>query len=328
MLDALPYRGDGRVRPARLALPPGRCRARRAPPAQALALRRRLRPRADAVRRHRARRRAAARRSGRCGTARRERLRERTVAAPRAAVDAARRRACACATATSRSTSSSSRPARPSRSSAATARSYIWTRKRPVARARARTLDGPRVAVDAPGLVDDTAGYHARHTAWEWCAGRRASPTSGAAVVWNLVAGVHDAPRAQRAHGVGRRRRRARSGPVRVRRRASTPCGDLRFTRRGRARAPRRPAARRQRLPPAVRHASPARCPAAPSWPRATASWSATARAGESARRPPTRSPGRCRSARRPRRGPAAPAGARAARSRPGRRSSPGTASR
>jgi Protein of unknown function (DUF2804) len=74
-------------------------------------------------------------------------------------------------------------------------RSYIWTRKRP-ARARGTVRAGGRaIAVDAPALVDDSAGYHARHTAWDWSAG--AGRTSdGRAVVWNLVAGIHDAPSA------------------------------------------------------------------------------------------------------------------------------------
>jgi hypothetical protein len=66
----------------------------------------------------------------------------------------------------------------------------IWTRKTP-ARVRG-TLAGR--AVDLPALVDDSAGYHARHTEWEWSAGAGVA-TSGEAVVWNLVAGVHDAPR-------------------------------------------------------------------------------------------------------------------------------------
>jgi hypothetical protein len=72
--------------------------------------------------------------------------------------------------------------------------SYIWTRKRPVRATGLVTLEGRTLAVDAPGLVDDSAGYHARHTEWEWSAGAGVA-TSGEAVVWNLVAGVHDAPR-------------------------------------------------------------------------------------------------------------------------------------
>ena len=66
--------------------------------------------------------------------------------------------------------------------------SYIWTRKQPI-RARG-TVDG-RV-VELRGLVDDSAGYHARHTAWQWSAGVGEAP-DGRALAWNLVAGVHDA---------------------------------------------------------------------------------------------------------------------------------------
>ena len=43
------------------------------------------------------------------------------------------------------------------------------------------------------GFIDDTAGYHARHTAWRWSAGVGIAE-SGARVAWNLVDGVHDGP--------------------------------------------------------------------------------------------------------------------------------------
>jgi len=45
--------------------------------------------------------------------------------------------------------------------------------------------------VDAAGLVDESAGYHARRTAWLWSAGAGVL-TSGEPVAWNLVDGVHD----------------------------------------------------------------------------------------------------------------------------------------
>ena len=41
------------------------------------------------------------------------------------------------------------------------------------------------------GFVDDSAGYHARHTAWCWSAGIGRA-VDGSAVGWNLVDGVHD----------------------------------------------------------------------------------------------------------------------------------------
>jgi Protein of unknown function (DUF2804) len=70
----------------------------------------------------------------------------------------------------------------------------IHTRKTP-ATARGRVALGARtIEVDAPALVDDSSGRHARETAWEWCAGAGRS-TDGRAVVWNLVSGIHDAPR-------------------------------------------------------------------------------------------------------------------------------------
>ena len=45
------------------------------------------------------------------------------------------------------------------------------------------------------GFSDESAGYHARHTAWKWSAGLGRTE-DGRRVGWNLVAGVHDDPRA------------------------------------------------------------------------------------------------------------------------------------
>jgi hypothetical protein len=67
--------------------------------------------------------------------------------------------------------------------------SYIWTRKQPV-RATG-TVDGRPVVLR--GLIDDSAGYHARRTDWRWCAGAGETP-EGAALAFNIVVGVHDAP--------------------------------------------------------------------------------------------------------------------------------------
>jgi len=71
--------------------------------------------------------------------------------------------------------------------------SYIWTRKRPLRATGLLMLEGRTLAVDALGLLDDSAGYHARRTAWEWSAGAGVG-VGGEQVAWNLVAGVHDAP--------------------------------------------------------------------------------------------------------------------------------------
>jgi hypothetical protein len=67
---------------------------------------------------------------------------------------------------------------------------YIWTRKRGGVRVTGTALGRE---VDLAGLVDESAGYHARRTAWRWSCGV-GELASGSAVVWNLVDGVHDAP--------------------------------------------------------------------------------------------------------------------------------------
>jgi hypothetical protein len=73
-------------------------------------------------------------------------------------------------------------------------RSEIWTRKRAGVRFAGRVvLDGVEHALDARGVIDDSAGYHARETAWSWSAGV-GTAADGAALAWNLVDGVHDAP--------------------------------------------------------------------------------------------------------------------------------------
>ena len=114
--------------------------------------------------------------------------------------------------------------------------SYIWTRKSPIRATGLVTLEGRTLAVDAGGLIDETAGYHARRTAWEWSAGTGIA-TSGETVVWNLVAGVHDAPR-QSERTVWVDGAPAEVGPVAFAE-GLDAVGDLRFSRRGRARAPR-----------------------------------------------------------------------------------------
>jgi len=63
----------------------------------------------------------------------------------------------------------------------------IWTRKSP---ARVRGRLGGR-EVDLPALVDDSAGYHARVTEWEWAAGAGVD-AQGRDIRWNLVTGIHD----------------------------------------------------------------------------------------------------------------------------------------
>jgi hypothetical protein len=68
---------------------------------------------------------------------------------------------------------------------------HAWTRKVPLR--VTGTLHG--ASVDLAGLLDESAGYHARRTSWCWSAGAGRT-ADGRDVVWNLVAGLHDDPAA------------------------------------------------------------------------------------------------------------------------------------
>jgi Protein of unknown function (DUF2804) len=71
---------------------------------------------------------------------------------------------------------------------------YAWTRKQGGIRAHGELeLDGVVQVLDARAIVDDSAGYHARRTAWQWCAGV-GTARDGRALAWNLVAGINDPP--------------------------------------------------------------------------------------------------------------------------------------
>jgi hypothetical protein len=73
---------------------------------------------------------------------------------------------------------------------------YIWTRKQGAAPARGLVvLEGREHRVDGPVFVDESAGYHPRHTVWKWSAGTGVA-ADGRALAWNLVTGVHDSPEA------------------------------------------------------------------------------------------------------------------------------------
>ena len=70
---------------------------------------------------------------------------------------------------------------------------HIWTAKQPIRVTGTVTLADRHHAVDCAGLIDDSAGYHARHTRWHWSAGVGVTD-AGAEVAWNLVTGLHDDP--------------------------------------------------------------------------------------------------------------------------------------
>jgi len=73
-------------------------------------------------------------------------------------------------------------------------RAWVWTRKQAGVTVRGRVRAGGRTfELDGDdGFVDDSAGYHARRTAWRWSAGIGRAE-DGRRVAWNLVDGVHDA---------------------------------------------------------------------------------------------------------------------------------------
>ena len=71
---------------------------------------------------------------------------------------------------------------------------YTWTRKCAGVPARGTvTVDGMCHALEAEAVIDDTAGYHPRHTVWRWSAGVGRA-VSGERVGWNLVEGINDDP--------------------------------------------------------------------------------------------------------------------------------------
>jgi hypothetical protein len=72
---------------------------------------------------------------------------------------------------------------------------YAWTRKQGAVRAHGTVIvDGVTRELDALAVIDDSAGYHARRTAWRWCAGVGRAE-DGRTLAWNLVAGINDPPR-------------------------------------------------------------------------------------------------------------------------------------
>jgi len=75
-------------------------------------------------------------------------------------------------------------------------RSFAWTGKQADVPARGVVrLDGRELPVDARAVVDESAGYHPRHTEWRWSAGV-GRLSDGRPVGWNLVSGIHDSPTA------------------------------------------------------------------------------------------------------------------------------------
>jgi hypothetical protein len=73
-------------------------------------------------------------------------------------------------------------------------RGYGWTRKRAGIPVEGWFEDSERRwPVEARGMVDESAGYHQRHTSWLWSTGVGRTK-DGRAVAWNLVEGINDPP--------------------------------------------------------------------------------------------------------------------------------------
>ena len=71
---------------------------------------------------------------------------------------------------------------------------YIWTRKSAnVPVTGLVQIGGWSQRIEGDAFIDESAGYHDRHTAWKWSAGNGLT-SDGRTVAWNLVTGVHDAP--------------------------------------------------------------------------------------------------------------------------------------
>lgn len=70
-------------------------------------------------------------------------------------------------------------------------RAYTWTGKQLVRALGTVQYHGHEHNVEAIGMVDDSAGYHPRHTRYKWAAGA-GTDTKGRLVAWNLVVGIND----------------------------------------------------------------------------------------------------------------------------------------
>jgi hypothetical protein len=77
---------------------------------------------------------------------------------------------------------------------------YTWTRKSADLPVHCDVrVNETRWRAEASGVMDESAGYHPRHTVWSWSAGiGRAA--DGRSIGWNLVSGINDPPeRSERA---------------------------------------------------------------------------------------------------------------------------------
>jgi hypothetical protein len=70
---------------------------------------------------------------------------------------------------------------------------YTWTRKQIVRAQGVVQAGGRKLPVEAVALIDDNAGYHRRHTRWQWCGGA-GTALDGRSVAWSVIVGLNDSP--------------------------------------------------------------------------------------------------------------------------------------
>jgi hypothetical protein len=70
---------------------------------------------------------------------------------------------------------------------------YTWTRKRVSPVTCDVRIGARRIRLEARAIEDESAGYHERHTVWDWSAGVGRS-ADGRELAWNLVSGINDPP--------------------------------------------------------------------------------------------------------------------------------------
>jgi hypothetical protein len=73
------------------------------------------------------------------------------------------------------------------------ASAYTWVHKQLVQVRGTVRLNSVERPVQAVALVEETAGYHARHTRWCWSAGA-GKDVAGRAIAWNVIVGYNDGP--------------------------------------------------------------------------------------------------------------------------------------
>jgi hypothetical protein len=70
---------------------------------------------------------------------------------------------------------------------------YTWTRKQLLPTTGTVRLGGKTHTLNGTMLIDDNAGYHPRHTRWQWSGGA-GKATTGEEIGWIVIVGLNDDP--------------------------------------------------------------------------------------------------------------------------------------